>query len=432
MRSLAPLALCVLVLAFGVSSASAQSGGRPYRGLFSGGVGGAEQLLVANLSFAAGYDDDVSAELAEQGGAGNPHFSRSSSYGSLKGGLRYSLSRRRASLGASFGSSLRVYGDEIGGSVSTHSASAGATFQVARSTSLTLGQTFSYQPFLSILPFPVVFEPELGDARPPDQDLATTDAAYLVYSSTAGLSHSLSRRGSLGLSYGYTKSDFTNDDSRYGTQHGSIRYTHGLGKGFGFYAGYHFTEASYFQGGDSRTLTGQGLDVGLDYSRALSISRRTTLAFGTGSTAVTDGELTQYGVIGNIRLGHQIGRTWAASVSYVRSAQFVEAFADPYFADSISTGLLHRRLQFSTSVATSVGTVGLATSSGFDNYVAQSSLLWAAGRYLAVGVNHTYYRYFLESGTLLSESVPTKRDRQSISAFVSVWAPILHRRGRSS
>jgi hypothetical protein len=348
MRPLTPAALCMLMLVTATGSAVAQTAGRPYRGLFGSGVGDASQVLSVSASLGGGYDDDVLAEATGEGGVSDPSAARSSGYGSFKGGLRYSLNRRRVSFGVSAGSSVRLYSDEIGGHVATHSVNTGGSFQLARRTSVTLSQRVSYQPFLTILPFPHVFDPDLGDIPPPQPELATADTAYIVYSSSANLSQQLSRRGSLGVSYSYSKSDFTHDEAHFSTQTGGVRYSHALAKGLGAYVGYSYTDAQHTNGNN---VTGQGLDAGIDYSRALSVSRHTTLTFGTGSTAVTDGVFTQYYVTGNASLAHQIGRTWSASLTYARSAQFLEAFSEPYFADTAAaglTGLLHRRPAAST------------------------------------------------------------------------------------
>jgi hypothetical protein len=120
-------------------------------------------------------------------------------------------------------------------------------------------------------------------------------------------------------------------------------------------------------------------------------------------------------------------------LTYARSAQFLEAFSEPYFADTAAaglTGLLHRRVQFNASLAASFGSVGLRSSSGFDTYTATTNVNWALARYVGLGASYSYYRYSLDSGTSLSGSVPPQMDRQSITAFLNAWLPLMVRKGR--
>ena len=99
----------------------------------------------------------------------------------------------------------------------------------------------------------------------------------------------------------------------------------------------------------SRPPSFHNIDVGIDYNRPLSFSRRATLAFGTGSTAVQDYTGTHYHLTGNANLNYELNRTWNASLGYTRDAQFLENVRQSVFADSLLAslhGLFTRRFEF--------------------------------------------------------------------------------------
>ena len=111
------------------------------------------------------------------------------------------------------------------------------------------------------------------------------------------------------------------------------------------------------------------IDIGIDYAKALSVSRRTHFSFTTGSalfyvnqgiTNVSDRQLN-FALLGTANLTHEMGRTWTSSIAYRRSLDFHEGFADPFLAQSVSAdlrGLLSRRLSFASGAWYSSGVIG--------------------------------------------------------------------------
>src|SRR5690606_5637136 len=119
----------------------------------------------------------------------------------------------------------------------------------------------------------------------PDLDTAVTPDSYLSYEGNLGLTHRLSRRTSVTGSYSYRT---TSGELHRGFAYHSAgaRLTHNIGRGLGLRAGYSYGQARY---PDGRQRPIHTVDAGVNYSHSLSISRRTTLDFGTG-TATTERE----------------------------------------------------------------------------------------------------------------------------------------------
>jgi hypothetical protein len=180
------------------------------------------------------------------------------------------------------------------------------------------------------------------------------------------------------------------------------------------------------------------LDVGVDYSRALSFSRRTTVSFATGTTAITDGQSTHYQAIGNAQLNHEIGRTWRATISYDRAFQFVDTLLEPVFYDAASAGvggLVNRRVRVQLNARASLGRIGVGSyrvNNDFDTYQGIATVAIALSRYIDFGVDYSIYRYRFDSGAVLPIGIPRNIERQSVAAHIDVWAPLYSRRNNAS
>jgi len=179
-------------------------------------------------------------------------------------------------------------------------------------------------------------------------------------------------------------------------------------------------------------------DTGVDYNRALSLTRRTSLAVSTGATAVSQDRVTRFDVIGTVTANREIGRTWGASLSYNRNVRFDEAFLQPVFSDGISAGfggLINRRLSFHSGMGATRGTIGMSGTSsdnGFDAVNAFAGLNSAINRYLSLGVNYTFYRYNFEQDPLVVSGLLPHMNRHSINVTLSGWAPVFQRGKRSN
>jgi opacity protein-like surface antigen len=210
------------------------------------------------------------------------------------------------------------------------------------------------------------------------------------------------------------------------------RLTYNIGRGLGARVGYGYGE-SISKGGRAGVPL-HNLDLGVDFNRSLSFSRRTTLSFSTGSSAVTvDGD-TQFGLIGSAALVREIGRTWSASLQYGRTVQIVETWQQPLFVDGLSVefgGLMTRRLQFYSSVRGSLGHVGLGTSDNrVETYSGAAGLGYAFNRSLKVSADYLYYRYDMGRAAAVLPQAFSQLNQQSARVTLSVWAPILTRTRR--
>jgi hypothetical protein len=191
---------------------------------------------------------------------------------------------------------------------------------------------------------------------------------------------------------------------------------------------------------------GRGFDVGLDYSRGLSLTRRTQFGFTTGASAVdSDVALpvgfqgTQYTATGAAWLNREIGRTWAAFVAYNRNVAFFESLRAPYFYDGVSLGiggLISRRVALRSSAGATYGNVGVTNgqreSNRFVTGVADTSLTIALSRYMAIAAQYAFYVYSLDDANVFWTAYAPDMTRHAVLVSLRAWAPIVERGRRGN
>lgn len=429
------LATCLTLCACG--PASAQLIGtpqqprpeRPYRGIFAGGVGDAGQSLDATGSLSGGYDDNVLATATNSSGSGLRR-GQEGMFAQASGGLNYLLTGARASMNASAATSQRYYPSLGREYFRTYNASLGGMVQVTAKPVITLQQSVSYRPYTFLDAFPGTVELLPGTTVVTDPEFVPLSEQFVAYSGGADLRHQLTRRTSFNSSWDYIATDRLSH--QFWRQSAGANYSIGMTQNLNLRLGYRYTEAHY---GDRVTAIHRP-DVGIDFARALSLTRRTTVNFGIGTEASTYDGRTRVNAVGNASLLHEIGRSWTTGASYQRGTYFISTLPEPVTGDSASaqlSGLVTRRIQFQGVVGASLGTMG--TGGGgrgrkFDSYRGSLSLSSALTRFMSVGLEYAYYKYVFGSEVVLDPGLARDINRQSVRAHVSFWVPIFNRTRR--
>ncbi|HUL71536.1 MAG TPA: hypothetical protein VLT86_00435 [Vicinamibacterales bacterium] len=427
---------------------------RPYRGLYGGDTANAQQLLTVSASLAGGYDDDIFAGTGNTTGAPPAGAGGSSSFISGSAQLGYSIAKSKASFYADYGTGTGYYPGLQEPTVLHHGASVGTSVRLGKHSSFSAGQSESYQPlyFWSWLPTNIAPIPP-----GPTFDLATMSAAdavqaaslnlnrpiaadavaaanseyYLASETTVGFEQGLSRNLRLDLGFGYRRADSSSGIRDFENESGSGRLSYTIGKGVAVYGGYGHSDNKYpLADGTVSRYQGHNIDAGVDFNKALSLTRRTFFSFQTGVAGIDDGHTTHYSVIGNVHLTRELGRTWSTGLSYARFVSYTETFRAPALTDSLSAGiggLISRTAQFQASVGVSRGDVGYAPDNTFNTYFATAGTRFGFTRNLGLSVNYTFYRYSFASGILLPSNLSRRTSRQSFSASIDFWAPLIQR-----
>ena len=177
------------------------------------------------------------------------------------------------------------------------------------------------------------------------------------------------------------------------------------------------------------------IDLGVDYGRSFSLSRRTRFSFSTGSsvgvasTGEEDGDALsdpRYFAVGSASLSHEIGRTWRAFASYTRDVDFQDGFAEPILSDVANAslaGLIGRRTDVSADLYVTSSAFGLDTRN-YRSWNASSQIRTAITRNLAAFAYYYYYLQDFDQGVDLPPGVVQHARRHGVRVGLTSWFPL--------
>ncbi len=401
---------------------------RPFRGLFGDVRRPESDRFDLQCSVMQSYDDNVFADEGSQ--IPDPRVNTGGFYslGWVNG--TYHHAGRRFSAAASGASSMRYYASM------KHMTSVETNANVhlkatLGSTTLTLAETAQRTPFYSFRFFPTVGG-EM-DAAAPEADHPIRSSRAYRSDTSATITQAVSTRGELSASYGlrYTQdvggaaSDFTAHAVRVGYRHRTTRYAalraeYGVEQGGG----------AIDQSGQSGRVRIDTLDLGVDYRRPLSFSRRTVVDFGAGSSAARglDGARV-YRLLGNAGLTHEIGRTWSLRAAFNRGTSIIEGVAGPALSDAATLslgGFVNRRIDVQAQGSFSAGEIGVTGGRNpFDTRSASGRVRVALTRSAAFVGEYAYYQYQFRTGSGLAPGLPRDFGRRSVRVGLNLFLPLI-------
>ena len=448
-RAIAAVALVVSCLT--ATAAFAQGGSpvrRPYRGLFGAPVSpDSPHSLVLSGSLFVAYDDNVIAGIAARQ-TSTPWLGRKGtyqganvalSYGFAKPGDRFDF-RGQLRGGLNYyhrGQTSRVLPSNQGNV--TLSGRLTRTLRFAARQSVSYAS--AYSPGLTPRPGDDV-DQDIG--IPDDDALDLFELQALRTASTVSLSQSLGRNASMRGSYHFRSLYLLDDDEAadsrfhdYGTHGGSfaIGYTRPITRHAGLQLGYNLRASDRRSGtGEPRIM--HNVDAGVNYSRALSFSRRTTFAFGTGSAIAVNDRVnvpdadpaTRVRLTGNATLVHEIGRTWTAQLVYSRGYRTRDGFDGLYFTDAVRAGvggLVTRRLSFNAAAHWADSSIERYGGARHRGYSASAQAHYGLNRFMALYARYVYYHYRFSDDIVLDDRFPRQLDRHGVRVGLTASVPLL-------
>ena len=408
---------------------------RPYRGLFAppADPSVSTQSLDVTFNLSGAYDDDSYANDATDVSL----YRQSGWYAGASAGLAYSRPGERLAFAAGGDAGLNWY-DTRDDMLGAYRARAALSVAAARRTRVRAAQSFAYAPeyrlalFGAPLTLPGALDP--FGAVVPDLDL------YRLRNYRTGselsLTQGVGRRSSLEAAYALLVADYTDDRFDYRAQSGGGRFLHQLTRHANVRLGYFYNVAGYLQRGTARDQRVHNIDAGIDYGRALSFSRRTSVAFSTGSAVLVRDDLSRpqansdlvYHLIGSAHVRHEIARTWTAQAGYRRGVDFHEGFNDPFAVDAVNgsiAGFASRRVRLGAAADYARGTIGIDTSNRFESLSATAGLEYALSRNYAVYGRYLYYRYDFDNDVALDPRFLRALHRQGARFGLTASFPLV-------
>jgi opacity protein-like surface antigen len=423
-------ALCLQIVVLFAAAAEAQKVQpvRPYRGGLFGENPKGQQPIDFTMSLTEGYDSNGSDELPVD--SLNVPFRRAGLYSNLDSALRYTRGRRARRLTVTAGSALRYTPAPYQLLSTNYQGGVAFSSPVWRGGRLDVSQSAAYTPYYQFDVFPAISLEAAEAPKGPSSDYAIWKQPAYTYTSGIQFLQQFSARSSLRLEYARRSVLVSGHATDLLTQNAGIRFTHRFTRYAGFHAGIGSGVAQFGPAsGVVNRIRTHDIDIGLDYDRPISFSRRTTLSFSSGSSLIPQSGTMHYHLIGNASLTHEIARTWKTSLQYGRALQFVEAFPQPLLSDSITAGIKgnpSRRVDMTFSGSYSAGQIGVSAAGGtFGTYTGSAHIGISVNRHFALYSEYLYYHYRLGQLTSVATAVPGQLDRQTARVGLKLWFPLL-------
>jgi hypothetical protein len=422
---------------------------RPFRGIFGPRKTTSTTTHQLDLRAAVyGLRSQIAGQSAQI--PGDIQFQKGSNALGASAVLDYSAVLSNVSLSA-YGSTVANYYVDFDDPVQmSYAGGIGVTGQFGKTT-VSANQSVQYTPFYGLYPYAGLLPVAPADVpvAVPHDHYAAGPGNSLGLVSYARASRTIGRRSSVSGFFTLNRTTFSNDPD-YVSNLAGFTYSHGLTRHSSFRAGYSYQDGSYGPHATAVGLQGNhNIDVGIDYGRALSPWRRTTISFGTGSTLTqrlddpsnapvpADTPLTFY-ITGFAAINRELGRTWNVRATYNRSVSYVPGFVAPFFSDGVSAaagGALGSRLTVSLQASGTRGSVGLPPSdvsaSQYGNnmwaYTASGTAQYGLGRHFALYATYVYWDYLFGHSVSLPAGLLPDSGRQSIQGGLTTWWPLFRR-----
>src|SRR5262245_47432024 len=438
--------LCSLAMTWvGAASAFAQDEipRRPYPAIFGGAIDekDARQNLEVSLSLVEAYDSNLTSELER---VSPSMLQTSGAYTAFSPNIRFQSRRGRTHFGVTGDSEVRYY-DPLQRIIPiSHALGVGIASNFGRHTSYSLDSKVTYAPAF----FYNLFAPATPSSRTDSSLLPVGEAdalpAYSLnenhtigYDTTANISHGLSRRTSLSLStnYHYTVYDvklpFYGNASAVGA---APELTYTLTPNVALGLSYRYQGSRF---APTQTSNYQEISARVDYSRARSATRRTTLSLSAGQmfrdSSFANPDKTVSGIVAEATATSQLTRTWVAKAFYRRGAEFVGILPAPVITNSGTfslNGFLNRRtdLLLSGSLTTGRQDASVGFSLPIKTYTADLRLRFGLTAQVALLLDYLYYFYRFSDLQPLPPGIPTALTRNAVRAGLTWWVPVWRRR----
>jgi len=249
---------------------------------------------------------------------------------------------------------------------------------------------------------------------------------------TAGLTARLTERTKLTASAYRRQTMFTESDADFTNNGYQARWTWEVRRDLGVYAGYGHEHAVQ-SGVGGQEFDNETIDIGIDYRRTFSLSRRTTFGFSTSTSVLKTGtSAREVRVNGGVILTKYFRRTWRAAAHATRATSYVPGFYEPLYSDTVGVslgGMFSTRLEWVISADAGRGEAAFSNTSGFNTVTASSKLTFALSRYVGLYGQYSAYGYEIpENSNALG--LDDRLARQAISVGLTAYIPLYKKVGQ--
>jgi hypothetical protein len=261
----------------------------------------------------------------------------------------------------------------------------------------------------------------------------TSDPSFAYSSASATWTQQFSARSSAVLGYSLQRTDFANaSDPSLDATTGSVRFVYRLSKYAGVHAGYarRLGEYNLLTGAQSNNI--EDIDVGVDYNRPLTMSRKTILTMSSGSSVYTSYGERRLAMTGGANLDRTFGRSGRLSLSYRRAAGFIQGFVQPVLSDTAAaqtSARLGTRIQLASSLSYVVGDTNVERADqGYRAWNGSGRFSVVLAPRTTLNLDYLYYQYRVGEEFQLLRTTPGRQARQLLRLSMSFGLPIVQAR----
>jgi len=286
-----------------------------------------------------------------------------------------------------------------------------------------------YSPYFNFLTYPV-FGPELdGVITITAQPYATLLTAN-SFDGSLGFTSLYAKHSSLSLSASRRSTQFVQSELNDFDANGFRGvWRRGMTRSTALRVEYE--RASVRFSGRTETVLQERINAGLDFTRPLSLGRRTTMSFDTQTLIVKEPELgRRYRLNGGVVINRWFGKTWALAAQARRTTDVRPGFLDAVNSELGGlnlSGMLAKRVELIGLIQAGRGIFGFdADAPRFTTGNAAAQLNIALTRHFAVFVSQTFDYYEIPPAASVVAPV-TQYARNIFTVGISTWIPVFMR-----
>lgn len=383
--------------------------------------------LALSLSTFGGWESDIT------GMAADPKTEPSAPYAGGNASLNYETRSARMAFSTRGSVEYRYYRTDAPLSAVSYSSNTALAAELTSRLHVSASINSLYSPRFMFSLLPVASEAaSVAIPTPLDYGVSAQSVRQIAVGATT--TFRVTRRSSLNMAVSGSRQQLLDDNSDLTTKGYGGGYRYSVSRYATLRIGYSQQESDYPSYGPvpPRRFSQRSFDAGVDYSKPLSVSRRTTISFSTGSSAMDDGIETFVNITAAASLAHQMGRTWEAKVGYQRGMSVVAGFAEPFFADSVNGnvhGQLSRRVALDFGAGFANGIVGLGSrGQNYLGYRGNSRIQWSARRDLGLYSEYYFNSYEFGGPTPALASIPRQVNNHGVRAGLVFRIPLVRER----
>jgi hypothetical protein len=386
------------------------------------------RALDLSLSLATAYDDD----LTEGQGAAGVQPQVGGEFSDVSALLSFRRAAPHVRMNGRAATSLRHYPSLNRLVGSSHSAGTDFSFDVTRRTTLHASVDGTH---VSEFAFDTISRQSgLGNAALVSTGLEATalDGARVSYGAATQLTRKIGLRSMLSLNLGARANERRTFDESVNEETVGGYFGHQAGRYTSIGFGYSHRTSLQRLGGQTRPISGDDLQVGMEHRWRHARQRRTVVSLSIGpslvrstvdSRAGDSGD--RLGLVGSAAISHDMSRSWNLGASFRRAGGSIDGVR----SDSASVdlrGLLSRR----TDLTLSAGYLGtdIALGAGDSQYTTlfgSSRVQLALSRTIAFYAQYVFYDYDLGTAIpLVAAGLQQQQQRRGIRAGLTLWMPL--------